>query len=127
MQPNDFASLSDLEVIWSDHGGTCPIPTRILIASDLLLSIGPSPDREFDQSFQRISGALVLAYGDPLYSGGLRVINEELEPEESQRSHMFSSKHQGTLIRFVTKASTTTKMHSMFPSAILAKCILKRL
>ncbi len=95
MQPNDFASLSDLEVIWSDHGGTCPIPTRILIASDLLLSIGPSPDREFDQSFQRVSGALVLAYGDPLYSGGLRVINEEPESEEKQLSHMFASKHQG--------------------------------
>ncbi|WP_208978722.1 hypothetical protein [Pseudovibrio denitrificans] len=53
--------MSDLEVIWSDHGGTCPIPTRTLVASDLLLSIGPSPDREFDQTFQRISGALVLA------------------------------------------------------------------
>lgn len=93
MQPSDFASLNDLEVIWSDHGGTCPIPTRTLIASDLLLSIGPSPDREFDQSFQRISGALVLAYGDPLFNGGLRIIDDVPEPKTS--GFTFTSKHKG--------------------------------
>jgi hypothetical protein len=95
VQPSDFASLSDLEVIWSDHGGICPIPTRTLVASDLLLSIGPSPDREFDQTFQRISGALVLAYGDPLYNGGLRIIDEAVAPEQNQLNLVFSSKHQG--------------------------------
>ncbi|SDQ72569.1 hypothetical protein [Pseudovibrio sp. Tun.PSC04-5.I4] len=95
MQPSDFASLSDLEVIWSDHGGTCPIPTRILVASDLLLSIGPCPDREFDLAFQRVSGALVLAYGDPLYNGGLRVIEDGLETSDVPSSLAFTSKHKG--------------------------------
>ncbi|KZL09423.1 hypothetical protein PsAD2_04023 [Pseudovibrio axinellae] len=95
MQLSDFASLSDLEVIWSDHGGICPIPTRTLVASDLLLSVGPLPDREFDQSFQRISGALVLAYGDPLYDGGLQVINDAAEAKSSASSVAFSSKQQG--------------------------------
>lgn len=94
MQSNDFASLNDLGVIWSTHGGNCPLPKRLLVASDLLLSIGPCPDRDFDQAFHKGSGALVLAYGDPLYAGGLRVVEEEDVAPDSGWG-LFRSQHAG--------------------------------